>query len=565
MARIRHIRIRNFRGIAALDWFPSPGLNCLIGPGDGGKTTVLDAIDLCIGARRTAQFSDADFHELKPGEAISIQVTLGDLPDILRSMERYGPYLRGFENWIPEVVDEPGNETETVLTVQLLVGSDLEPSWSLFSERAAAQDATRTLAWADRVRVAPTRIGGMSDAQLSWRRGSVLARLTGEEVSGGAAMLQAVREARTAFGSTARQQLAETLKTVDRVASYLGVPLHGGANASLDPGLASVSAGTVSLHDGRGIPLRNLGTGSARLLVAGLQRMAAAEARIALLDELEHGLEPHRIIALLGSLGAKETDPPLQVFASTHSPVAVRELAASQLNILRRTTDRVQVLKVGNVQDVQGTIRVFPEALLARSIIVCEGASEVGLLRGWDRQLAQTGARSLMARAVALVDAGGISRVYDRAEAFAKLGYRTMTFRDDDVKPDPAVEADFEFRGGQVVSWGAGRALEDALFSDLHLEDAARLLDRAIEIHGEEIINANITSASSGKQRLVDRAALLAEPGRPVLAKAARSKPGWFKTVSWMEDVGYDIVGPGLLRAAPAFQAVVQEIDKWMG
>ncbi len=564
MARIRHIQIRNFRGLAALDWFPSPGLNCLIGSGDGGKTTILDAIDLCIGARRTAQFSDADFHELNTGQPVSIQVTLGDLPDALRSMEGYGPYLRGYIDFIPEVVDEPGSGIETVLTVQLIVAGDLEPSWSLFSDRAAAQNATRSLAWADRVRMAPTRIGGASETQLGWRRGSVLARLTGEEVNGGPAMLEAVRAARVAFGSTAQTQLIETLKTVDRVASDLGVPLHGGANASLDPGTASVSAGTVSLHDAKGVPLRNLGTGSARLLVAGLQRAAAAEASIALIDELEHGLEPHRIIALLGSLGAKEKDPPLQVFATTHSPVAVRELAAGQLNILRRTDDGLQVLNAGYVEDVQGTMRVFPEALLAKSIIVCEGASEVGLLRGLDRQLAQSGIPTLMARAVALVDAGGISKLYGRAKAFTKLGYRTMTFRDDDVKPDAAVEADFEATGGKVVSWGAGRAIEDALFGDLHSEDAALLLDRAIEIHGEEVIDANITSASSGKQRLADRAALLAEPGRPVLAKAARSKSGWFKSVSWMEDAGFDIVGPGLSRAAPPFRAVIREIGAWM-
>jgi hypothetical protein len=46
-----------------------------------------------------------------------------------------------------------------------------------------------------------------------------------------------------------------------------------------------------------------------------------------LVDELEHGLEPHRIIRFLGSLGAKEVEPPLQVFMTTHSPVALRDLS----------------------------------------------------------------------------------------------------------------------------------------------------------------------------------------------------------------------------------------------
>ena len=38
MARIRKIEIANFRGIQLLAWCPTPGINCLIGPGDSGKS-----------------------------------------------------------------------------------------------------------------------------------------------------------------------------------------------------------------------------------------------------------------------------------------------------------------------------------------------------------------------------------------------------------------------------------------------------------------------------------------------------------------------------------------------
>ncbi|MET3233307.1 UNVERIFIED_ORG: putative ATP-dependent endonuclease of OLD family [Burkholderia sp. 1263] len=64
MTKIRKIEIRNFRGIRELDWFPAPGINCLIGPGDAGKSTVLDAIDLCLGARRNIGIADSDFNKL---------------------------------------------------------------------------------------------------------------------------------------------------------------------------------------------------------------------------------------------------------------------------------------------------------------------------------------------------------------------------------------------------------------------------------------------------------------------------------------------------------------------
>jgi predicted ATPase len=55
------------------------------------------------------------------------------------------------------------------------------------------------------------------------------------------------------------------------------------------------------------------------------------------MDELEYGLEPHRIIRLLGSIGAKEKDAPLQAFVTTHSPVALQELSAGQLMVVRES------------------------------------------------------------------------------------------------------------------------------------------------------------------------------------------------------------------------------------
>jgi len=64
MARIRKVKIENFRGIKHLEWLPAPGINCLIGPGDSSKSSILGAIDYCVGARRNIQFTDADFHGL---------------------------------------------------------------------------------------------------------------------------------------------------------------------------------------------------------------------------------------------------------------------------------------------------------------------------------------------------------------------------------------------------------------------------------------------------------------------------------------------------------------------
>ncbi|WP_341857994.1 ATP-dependent nuclease [Sinorhizobium medicae] len=90
-------RSRNFRGIKNLSWTRSPGFNCLIGPGDSGKTSVLDAIDLCLGARRIVAFTDADFHNLDVSQTISITLVLGALEDALKTIDAYGDFLRGYD------------------------------------------------------------------------------------------------------------------------------------------------------------------------------------------------------------------------------------------------------------------------------------------------------------------------------------------------------------------------------------------------------------------------------------------------------------------------------------
>lgn len=571
MARIRAVEIKNFRGVKDLVWLPSPGLNCLIGPGDSGKSSILDAIDFCLGARRNIQFTDADFHLLDVETPITITVTMGELDDALKNLDTYGMFLRGFDPATGRIEDEPEKDAETVLSLRLTVASDLEPTWTLLSERAEAQGIGRNLSWGDRVRLAPTRIGALADYHLGWRRGSVLNRVSEERADASAALVKAARDARAAFGEEAQGQLSETLGIVATTAKELGIPIGENIKAMLDTHSVSFSGGTISLHDEGGIPLRGLGIGSTRLLIAGLQRKAAAQSTVILIDELEHGLEPHRIIRLLGSLGAKEKTSPLQVFMTTHSPVALRELSGSQLFVARRSTNSHEVLNVGTSDGVQSTIRLYPDAFLALSVIVCEGASEVGLVRGLDQYRTSNGKEVIMALGTALVDCGGgdSDRPFARAEAFHTLGYRVAVVRDDDKKPTAAVEDGFIAKGGKVVAWRDGRALEDELFQSLSNDGVNKLLARAIELHGDDLVNEHIKSAT---KNVKDLAAIRGEleaghislENRTALGAAARTKrAGWFKSVTWMEDVAREIVGPDLANADAGFHDLVECIFGW--
>ena len=48
--RIRHIEIRNFRGIRAFSWHVKGDFSCIIGAGDTCKTTILTALDYVLTA-----------------------------------------------------------------------------------------------------------------------------------------------------------------------------------------------------------------------------------------------------------------------------------------------------------------------------------------------------------------------------------------------------------------------------------------------------------------------------------------------------------------------------------
>ncbi len=568
MARIRKIEIQNYRGIKQFSWLPSAGINCLIGPGDSGKSSVLDAIDVCLGARRNVQFSDADFHKLDVAAPISISLTIGELDDALKSMETYGMSVRGFDRSTGAIDDEPEKDAETVLTLNLTVASDLEPSWTLVSDRASAQNQTPKLTWADRVRLAPTRLGTMAEYNLGWRHGSVLNRLSDKRSDASDALVRAAREARGAFGNEAEKELGETLAMVAKTAKSLGVPVGDQARAMLDAHSVSFSTGTIALHDEGGVPLRGLGVGSARLLVAGLQRMAADKSTIILVDELEYGLEPHRIMRLLASLGAKEKKPPLQAFVATHSPVAVRELSANQLFVMRQLDDSHEARSARTDGDIQTTIRLFPEAFLAPAVIVCEGDSEVGFVRGLDHHRTADDHTAISALGVALVSGGGVDQVLKRAHAFRALGYRVAVIRDDDKRPPEADERAFKDAGGKVISWRNGRALEDELFLSLSDDGVDKLIRRATALHGEGLINDHIISVS---QNAKDLAAIQKErqiggispESRAILGSAASRKAAWFKTLISMEAVAYDIVGPDLHSGDAGFRAIIDHIFEW--
>lgn len=545
----------------------------MVGTGDSGKTSILEAIDLCLSARRNATFGDTDFFRLDVTQPILITTTLGDLPDDLINLDSYGDFLRGFDRGTGTLEDEPRNGIETVLTLQLKVESDLEPSWRLYSDRAHLQGIERSLAWKDRARISPARIGIYANSNLSWSRNSILNRLTEDRPALGGALAEAAREARSSFGLQAGVQLQQPLQIVTQTARNLGVSIGAFAQALLDAHAVSIGDGAIALHNEQGIPLRSLGTGSSRLLVAGLQRQASQAASIALVDEVEFGLEPHRLTRFMDSLGAKDQVEPLQVFLTTHSPVALRELSGHQLFVIRSLAGHHDVRQAGISDDVQSTLRSDPEAFLAKRIAVCEGASEVGLMRGLDQYWGTLGSPSFLALGGAYVNVNGgdPDRSYPRGSALLSLGYQVLVIVDADKPVTPTVQAAFHLAGGQSATWGQGRALEDELFASLPDAAIDRLLAKAIEVRDRDLVAGHIRDRSQNTLTLEQIEAFrgqgvpYAPNTRNFLGLASRiRKNGWYKSVTTYEYIARYIIGPELQTSHPNLQAIINRIRDWV-
>lgn len=541
MARIRKIEIHRFRGIKHLIWDPSHGVNCLIGPGDSSKSTILEAIELGLGSKRNYQFSDAEFYLLNVDAPIIIDITIGELEDSFKKLDTHGLYLRGYNTTNNTVDDEPAYGLETVLTIRLTVNSDLEPLWTLHSDRSDPSNP-RFLTWSERQLIAPSRIGSHVSNDLTWKRGSILNKISDEKAHTSSSFAQASRLARSAFGEKANEQLINARSIVTKTAQDLGVGVGDGVQALLDLESISISGGSIALHNDAGIPLKNLGTGSARLLTAGLQNKTSNN--IIIVDELEHGLEPHRIARLLHSIGSKD-EKCKQSFITTHSPVALRELSGNQIFIVRSSPERHSVTQAGISDDIQSTLRAYPEAFLAKSIIIGEGASEVGLIRGLDHFRTTQGKISISANGVTFIDGGGSDKFLKRAITFQQLGYNTAILCDNDVQLDKTSCDKYTSLGGTWYYWDTGLCLEQQIINDFDDNSILALLKLAVDINGEEYINSNLLTLSAGTHNLTTLQILPIDPSKKnLIAQSAKTRNGWFKSVSKMEKLSAEIIGP---------------------
>lgn len=93
---IAELVVKNFRGIEDLSWRPYSGLNCLAGPGDGTKSTILAAIECALCPSWTISIDETDFFNLRTAVPITITATIVNPPPAWLREDTFGLMLRGW-------------------------------------------------------------------------------------------------------------------------------------------------------------------------------------------------------------------------------------------------------------------------------------------------------------------------------------------------------------------------------------------------------------------------------------------------------------------------------------
>lgn len=536
MARIHQLKINHFRGIKHFEQcFDDTNLIVLIGRGDSGKSTILKAISLVLSPAWNNTFADTDFYNLDTTKPIEIEVSLRCVPDKLLSDAKYGLYKRLLVNG--EIIDEisksgeePFAQEEDILTIKLVVDDTLQPKWYVVNDRE--QDNIE-ISYRDRALLDMFMIADYADNHFSYNKLSPLYALLKKGLDAPDTiekkLVDVVRQAYQSIASNVSFQEFEKVATeIKQEALNLGIEFDD-LKTSLEYKGNAYTESNITLHDGQNRPLGMYGKGSKRLLSMAIQLALAKTGGIVLIDEIEQGLEPDRIRTIINKLS--QVDPG-QVIITTHSRDVVVESKSETIYLMSKEANSLYQFE----SELQGLLRSQPEAFFARRVILCEGATEYGIIRALDHYLQREGKLGLSARSIAVVDSKGGDNFYRYAIWLSSKGFDVITFNDDDNKNILSSKKEAISAGVRMAICDAENALEQQLFNDAPWSIIIELAHLAKDILSE----GAIVSCLDGIQSISDLNSIIDERQLDIRQKLGTQskKKGWYKNVTDGESLG---------------------------
>lgn len=473
--QVRRVILCRFRGVEQ-GTVSLRGHALFVGGNSVGKSTICEALDLALGPERLARRPVVDEHDFHRGRyqehdgvfpEIRVEVWLGDLSE--PALTRFANHLRRWSRDSGAFVDEgeavqdPDEvEGEWLLPVVFLARYDPAEddfvAGTFFAHPDASAEADdeqrlgaglRPFSREDKrlcgfLYLRPNRTGNRA---LSFQRGSLLdtvvrleATLSGPQWEG---VLEDLRQLDASPDDSRLGHIrSEVADKVGRFVALSGVGRGAdivGSELTREH-LREVLRLFVRTQPGdHPVPFNRLSTGSLNLLVFAMltyiAQLKGESAVIFAIEEPEIALPPHAQRRLMYFAMSKMG----QVIVTSHSPYVIERFEPDSIIVIRREGGELTSAPVTDASDLKYKTyrknrRQFAEALLARAVLVVEGATEGSLLPVVSDRLSDELGQSydhLDLAGVSLFDAEGDVSVPSFANVFKALGKRVYGVHDE--------------------------------------------------------------------------------------------------------------------------------------
>lgn len=467
---IKKIKINNFRGIKEANINFDNKLICLIGNSDSTKTTILDAIEYALYPYWNINITNTDFYQCNIDSSIIIQITIGDLPEYFLNEETFGLYIRKYIE--SDENDEPNDDDEIFLTIQLTINNLFEPEWKVITNR----NIEKLINYKDRSKLSTARVGENIDKDFYVGRNSILKSYINDtddldqQLFG---LLQSLKQ--HDIDSTSIKPALESIKSV--INSY-NLKLENDLSLELEIKSSDLNISNIGISDGL-IPLNKKGTGTKRLLSTMLNLEGKKDNSSILIDEIEYGLEPYRIADLLYKLKDKKR----QSIVTTHSTIPITELDYNNIFVCRSDNGITKCKQVPS--EFQNILRRYPYAFLSRKVLITEGATEWGILHYFNKLWSDKCFSFAYSSGIVMDGNGGTSAI-SYAKKFYELGYNVAIFIDSD---DPITNVQAEkLTDIKVFKLEKGYNTEKTILKDIDLNNLNLIIDIMVEKKSEQYV-----------------------------------------------------------------------------
>lgn len=478
LLRIARIQIENFRGIKNGELF-LPEHTALVGDNNCGKSTVLEAIDLCLGPERISRHSVIDEHDFYAGRyidaegspiEIKVEVVVIDL------IEEQARHFRDHLEWWNETTStllegpppEGTDQADVCPALRVGFSGTYDKEEDDFTGNTYFVSPVREDGGRDAFRTSDKRLCGFlflrtlrtGSRALSLERGSLLdiiLRLQNKQLQMWEDVLDQLRKLPVA--EKPEIGVSNVLSAVqDAVRSFVPSGWADNPHMRVSDLTRETLRRTLTVFMGTGAtrddgsdyaaPFQHQGTGTINTLVLALLSLIAALKQnvIFAMEEPEIAIPPHTQKRIIDSVRKKSA----QAIFTSHSPYVLEEFKPSQVLVLRRNSGTL----IGIPADYPPTVKPkkyreefrkrFCEALLARWVLITEGRTEYDAFPAAARRLHELDPnefKPLEALSIAVVNAETDSQIAPLGEHLSKLGKNVFAIFDKQATAQKAVIA----------------------------------------------------------------------------------------------------------------------------